>query len=87
MLRDAERRGLIEREAYKDRYRRPAERWLVTRSGLELTGRAASAASAACTDVEAHAHSVHAAAASAASALRGVRGVVRRHKPDAKGAQ
>lgn len=71
MLRDAERRHLVERETYKDRYRRPAERWKVTPSGMELIGLAASAASAASSDAAAPAHTLHAAAASAASAALG----------------
>lgn len=71
LLRGAERRELIEREAYRDRYRREAERWKLTPAGLALIGAAASAASAASTDVSAPTHTPHAAAASAASAALG----------------
>lgn len=74
LVRDAERRGWIERERYKDRYRRDAERWKLTREGIERAGIAASAASAASTDVAAPAHSAQGTAASAASALQGVWG-------------
>lgn len=84
MLRDAERRDLIERESYRDRYRRDAERWKLTAKGIETAGIAASAASAASTDVPEPAHTVHAAAASAASALLGGVGECVRAERDAQ---
>jgi len=71
LLRDGERRNLIRRETYRDRYRRDAERWQLTPAGLESIGLAASAASAASTEHAAPAHTAQAAAASAASALLG----------------
>lgn len=50
MLRDAERRQLVQRETYKDRNRKEHERWALTPSGCEHIGAAApSAPSAPCT--------------------------------------
>ena len=81
MLRDAERRGLVERETYKDRGRRDSERWKLTRSGLELVGPATSATGATSTDVVALAH----VAPSATGALQGVWGNERAQEPEQRG--
>lgn len=50
LLRDAERRKLIEREAYKDANRKAHERWKLTAAGCELIGIAPSAPSAPSTE-------------------------------------
>lgn len=84
LLRDAERRGLLQREAYRDRARRDAERWQVTPAGLALLGLASSASSASSADVAAPAHLLHAAASSAASAALGGVGECVRTEPAAE---
>lgn len=86
LLRDSERRGLIERESYRDRFRRDAERWRVTPAGRDWPGLAASAASAASTDAPVTCAPAHAAAASAASSAAGGVGECARAEPAAKAA-
>ncbi|MBL8340037.1 MAG: AAA family ATPase [Rubrivivax sp.] len=73
LLRGAERRGLIERQAFKGPDRKPRERWALTATGLGHIG-AATAATAATPKVTAPTAAAAAPAATAATCRRGYGG-------------
>lgn len=86
MLRDAEGRGWIAREAYQDRNRKKHERWALTPAGCDHIGAAApSAPCAPSTEIQELSHTAQQGAPSAPCAHRGVRGDRARAEPGAEG--
>lgn len=92
LLRTAERKGWLVREAYRGADRKPRERWQVSPEGLDQAGIAATAATCATPDVTASgASGAEPAATAATSPPRGV-GKERAHKlprfePEGKGGE
>ncbi|MBK6788740.1 MAG: AAA family ATPase [Betaproteobacteria bacterium] len=77
LLTDAEARGLIKKEAYRDHNRKPHERWALTTDGLESIGAAPSAPCAPSTEDGAPSHMAQQGAPSAPCSAGGYGGIER----------